>query len=91
MWKRGKVWICKKDYRSKNVEKEKGTEDNPSTETKTSSEEGWVVYPVSTGYHSECDIWLIESGAPFYMTPHREWFYEYEKYNGGDDFPVSNI
>ena len=30
------------------------------------------------------------------MTPHREWFYEYEKYNGGDvylgdDSPTSII
>jgi len=26
---------------------------------------------------------LIELGASFLFTPHREWFYEYEKYDGG--------
>ena len=30
--------------------------------------------------------WLIDSGASFYFTPHREWFCEYEKYDGGDVF-----
>ena len=29
---------------------------------------------------------MIDSGASFHFTPHREWFYEYEKYNGGDVF-----
>ena len=33
---------------------------------------------------SERDTWLIDLGASCHMTPHREWFYEYEKYNGGD-------
>jgi hypothetical protein len=26
------------------------------------------------------------SGASYHMTPHREWFSEYEKYDGGDVF-----
>eukprot|EP00253_Pinus_taeda_P010979 PITA_10979 len=26
------------------------------------------------------------NGASFHFTPHREWFYEYEKYDGGDVF-----
>ena len=29
---------------------------------------------------------LIHSGTSFHFTPHREWFCEYEKYNGGDVF-----
>ena len=29
---------------------------------------------------------MIESGASFHFSPHREWFYEYEKYGGGDVF-----
>ena len=54
------------------------------------------MYLASTSNHSECDFWLIDSGASCHMTPHREWFYEYEKYNGGDvylgdDSPVSII
>jgi hypothetical protein len=29
---------------------------------------------------------LIESGASYHITPHREWFSEYEKCDGGDVF-----
>ena len=34
----------------------------------------------------EGDVWLIESGASYQMTPCKEWFSEYEKYDGGDVF-----
>lgn len=27
---------------------------------------------------------LIDSGASYNMTPHREWFREYERFDGGD-------
>jgi hypothetical protein len=40
----------------------------------------------SIGTHENRDVWSIESSASFHMTPHREWFNEYEKYNGGDLF-----
>ena len=48
------------------------------------------------GNHSECDIWLIDSGALCHMTPHRECLCEYENYNGryvylGYDSPNSMI
>ena len=29
---------------------------------------------------------MIDSGASFHFTTHREWFCEYEKYDGGDVF-----
>jgi len=29
---------------------------------------------------------LIDSGASFHFTTHREWFSEYDKYDGGDVF-----
>ena len=29
---------------------------------------------------------MIDSGASFHFTPHREWFYEYDKYDGGEFF-----
>jgi len=29
---------------------------------------------------------LIDSGASFHFTPHREWFCKYDKYDGGDVF-----
>jgi hypothetical protein len=29
---------------------------------------------------------LVDSGASFHMSPHREWFCEYERYDGGNVF-----
>jgi hypothetical protein len=40
----------------------------------------------STCTHVDHDVWLIESGASFHITPRRDWFSEYEKYDGGDVF-----
>jgi hypothetical protein len=30
--------------------------------------------------------WLVESGASFHMTLHMEWFFEYERHDGGNFF-----
>jgi hypothetical protein len=48
------------------------------------------VYLDSSITHVDNEAWLVDSGASFHMTPHREWFYEYERYDGvnvflGDD------
>jgi hypothetical protein len=76
----------KKDCKSMNVDKPKGSDSTSSTEEKTSTEEGGDVYLTSTGTHADRDVWLIDSGVSYHMTPHREWFLEYEKYDGGDVF-----
>ena len=94
-WKCGKAGHYKKDCRSKNVEKAKGYEDTPSTEA-INSLEGGDVYLASTGNLSERDTWMIDAGTSCHMTPHREWFCQYQKYNGGDvylgdDSPTSII
>jgi len=44
------------------------------------------VYLASSSTHVDHEAWLIDSGASFHFTPHREWFCEYEKYDGGDVF-----
>jgi hypothetical protein len=44
------------------------------------------VYLASSSTHADHEAWLIDSSASFYMTPHREWFCEYEKYDGGNVF-----
>jgi hypothetical protein len=85
-WKCGKTGHYKKDCKSKKVEKPKGSDSTSSTEVKTSTEEGGDVYLASTSTHADHDVWLIDSGASYHMTPHREWFSEYEKYDGGDVF-----
>ena len=90
-WNCGKPGHFKRNCRAKSVERGKGPEDTSSKEKKPSSEEGGDVHLASTSTQSERDFWLIDSGASFHMTPHREWFSEYEKYNGnvflGDDSP----
>jgi hypothetical protein len=85
-WKCGKRWHYKKDCKSKKVEKPKGSNSTSSTEAKTSTEEGGDVYLAYTSTHADRDVWLIDSGASYHMNPYREWFYEYEKYDGGDVF-----
>jgi hypothetical protein len=71
---------------SKKVEKPKGSDSTSSIEAKTSTEEGGDVYLASTSTHADHDVRLIKSSASYHMSPHREWFYEYEKYDGGDVF-----
>jgi hypothetical protein len=49
-------------------------------------EEGGDVYLASLSTHVDHEAWLVELGASFHMNPHREWFYKYQKYDGGDVF-----
>jgi hypothetical protein len=85
-WKCGKKGHYKKDCKSRKVDKPKGSDYISSTEAKTNTEEGGDVYMASTSTHADRGVWLIDSGASYHMTPHREWFCEYEKYDGGDVF-----
>eukprot|EP00253_Pinus_taeda_P017377 PITA_17377 len=85
-------WKCKKEghfrreCKSKAPDKGKGSDDAPSAEAKTTSDEGGNVYSASSSTHVDHEAWLIDSGTSFHFTPHREWFCEYEKYDGGDVF-----
>eukprot|EP00253_Pinus_taeda_P025779 PITA_25779 len=85
-WKCGKEGHYKRDCKSKAPDKGKGSDDDPSVEAKTTSDEGGDVYLASSSTHVDHEAWLIDSGASFHFTPHREWFCEYEKYDGGDVF-----
>jgi hypothetical protein len=53
---------------------------------KISIEEGGDVYLESRSTHADHDVWLIDLGASYHMNPHKEWFYEYEKFDGDDVF-----
>eukprot|EP00253_Pinus_taeda_P005913 PITA_05913 len=85
-WKCGKGGHFRRECKSKAPDKGKGSDDAPSAEAKTTSDEGGDVYLASSSTHVDHEAWLIDSGASFHFTPHREWFYEYEKYDGGDVF-----
>eukprot|EP00253_Pinus_taeda_P016569 PITA_16569 len=76
----------KRDCKSKAPDKGKGSDDAPSAEAKTTSDEGGDAYFASSSTHVEHEARLIDSSASFHFNPHREWFCEYEKYNGGDVF-----
>ena len=85
-WKFGKERHFRRECKSKAHDKGKGSDDAPSAEVKTTPDEGGDVYLASSSTHVDHEAWLIDSGASFHFTPHREWFCEYEKYNGGDVF-----
>eukprot|EP00253_Pinus_taeda_P030595 PITA_30595 len=85
-WKCGKEGHYKRDCKSKAPDKENGFDEAPSAEVKTISDEGGDVYLASSSTHVDHEAWLIDSGASFHFTPNREWFCEYEKYDGYDVF-----
>ena len=85
-WKCGKEGHFRRDCKSKALHKGKGSDDAPSVEAKTTLDEGGDVYLAWSSTHVYHEAWLIDSGASFHFTPHREWFCEYEKYDGGDVF-----
>jgi len=85
-WKCGKEGHYKRDYKSKALDKGKGSDDAPSPEAKTTSDEGGDVYLASSSTHVYHEASSIDSGVSFSFTPHREWFCVYEKYDGGDVF-----
>jgi hypothetical protein len=84
-WRCGKEGHYKKQCKSKD-EKKKGSEESSSTKENTSKEEGGDVYLASSSTHEDHEAWLIDSGASFHMNPHKEWFCEYERYDGGNVF-----
>ena len=43
------------------------------------------MYLDSSRTHVDHEAWLVDSGASFHMTPHMEWFCEYERFDGDDD------
>jgi hypothetical protein len=44
------------------------------------------LYLDSSSTHANHEPWLVDSSASFHMTPHKEWFCEYERYDGGNVF-----
>jgi len=85
-WKCGKEGHYKMDCKYRDPDKGKGSDDAPSTEVKTTLDEGGDVYLAFSSIHVDNEAWLIDSGTSFHFTLHREWFCEYEKYDGGDVF-----
>ena len=74
----------KRDCKFKDPDKGKGSDEAPFSEVKSTSDEGRDVYLASSSTLVYHEAWLIDIGVSFHFTPHTEWFYEYEKYDGGD-------
>ena len=74
----------KRDWKSKGVEKGKGSVETLLTEGKPSQDEKGYVYLASTSTPSNHDPWLIDSSASYHMMMHREWLWKYEKFGVGD-------
>eukprot|EP00253_Pinus_taeda_P034454 PITA_34454 len=75
--------LLTEEMRRKNMDNQNG---DALSRRKTTSDEGGDVYLALSSTHVDHEAWLIDSGASFHFTPHREWFCEYEKYDGGDVF-----
>jgi hypothetical protein len=61
-WKCVKDGNYKMDFNSKEMEVSIGSNENRSTERKTTPDKGGDVYLASTNTHSDQDVWLINSG-----------------------------
>jgi hypothetical protein len=85
-WKCDKYRNYKRGCNSKVTKISPGSNEKQSIEINTTPYRGGDVYLASINTQSGHDVWLIDLGAYFHMTPHREWLYEYERYKGGDVF-----
>jgi hypothetical protein len=63
-----------------------GSDDKQSTKRKTTPNKGGDVHLASTSTQLDQDVWYINSGTSYHMTPHREWLCKYERYEAGDLF-----
>eukprot|EP00253_Pinus_taeda_P018118 PITA_18118 len=61
-WKCGKEGHFRRECKSKAPDKGKGSDDAPSSEAKTTSDEGGDVYLASSSTHVDHEAWLIDSG-----------------------------
>jgi transposase InsO family protein len=60
----------------------------------STSEDGEVLYSeaatISTDREELTEVWLMDSGATWHMTPNRDWFHTYEPISGGKVFMGDN-
>jgi hypothetical protein len=85
-WKLGKVGHYKRYYKSKETKESTWSDEKQSTERKKTPYKEGDVYLASTSTQSYQYVWLIDLGEYYHMKRHREWFYKYEQYEGGDVF-----
>uniref|UniRef100_A0A2N9IBB7 Integrase catalytic domain-containing protein n=1 Tax=Fagus sylvatica TaxID=28930 RepID=A0A2N9IBB7_FAGSY len=84
---KGSVGISRKTKKPKG----KGPESSKAQGCVAStSDDGEILYSETTtvteGRRRFADVWLMDSGATWHMTPRREWFHQYEPISGGSVF-----
>jgi hypothetical protein len=77
-WKCSKVLHYKRDCKSKAMYVSTQFEQKNSTKKMMTTNKGCDVYLALTSTQSNQYVWFIESRESYHMTPHREWFCEYE-------------
>ena len=80
----GKKWHFKKDcLNKKSIEKVPEGSSSQGCITST-SDDGEILYDEaiigSKDSKQLTDVWIVDSGATWHMTPHRDWFCTYEPY-----------
>jgi hypothetical protein len=78
----------KKECRNNKKIGEKSSEASTSQGCVASnSDDGDILYSEaaisSKGGRRLNDVWIMDSGATWHMTPHRDWFYSYEPISEG--------
>ena len=63
-----------------------GSGKKKSTKRKIILNKGSDVYLASTNTQLNQDVYFIDSRESYHMTPHKEWFCEYDRYDEGDVF-----
>lgn len=73
--------------KKKEEAKGKGRESSAQGCVASTSDDGEILYSEATtateGRRRFTDVWLMDSGATWHMTPRREWFHQYEPISGG--------
>ena len=80
-WNCGKPGHLRRDC--KEEKKKKGKKDFSDSNTDKSSQDDVDAFVAALATHISEDVWLIDSGASFHMTSHRDWFSKYEEFDGG--------
>ncbi|XP_061352889.1 uncharacterized protein LOC133297716 [Gastrolobium bilobum] len=83
-WRCKQVGHLRRNCISKSVGPEKRDDSQPSASgIKKDDDDSTGDLYMAFDSHSDCNDWIIDTGASFHMTPHREWFCTYESYSGG--------
>ena len=90
-WNCGKPGHIRKDCKEEKKKKKKKFD----SDSESDKEDG-DAFIAALATHAGNDAWLIDSGASFHMTSNRDWFSEYEGFNGGkvylgDDSPLDIV